>query len=285
MNMKNALMALLASGSLVACANGTKAKSASADEAVAAETSAIEAAAQPAQDAIFNDGMLTVNGISYEFALVEAGTFTMGATPEMKNVTSYEKPAHQVTLTHNYYMGKTEVTQALWTAVMGENPSDFEGDNNPVNNVSWTECQEFIAKLNAATGKNFRLPTEAEWEFAAQGGNKSQHYQYSGSNDLKEVAWYSITSRDATHEVATKQANELGLYDMCGNVLEWCSDKFEEYSEAAQTDPTGPDEGTDYVCRGGCYHYKADNCRTFNRDYFNLEDRYASVGFRLAISE
>ena len=278
-------MALLASGSLVACANGTKAKRASADEAAATETSAIEAEAQPAQDAIFNDGMLTVNGISYEFALVEAGTFTMGATPEMKNVTSYEKPAHQVTLTHNYYMGKTEVTQALWTAVMGENPSDFEGDNNPVNNVSWTECQEFIAKLNAATGKNFRLPTEAEWEFAAQGGNESQHYTYSGSNDLKEVAWYSITSRDATHEVATKQANELGLYDMCGNVLEWCSDKFEEYSEAAQTDPTGPDEGTDYVCRGGCYHYMADNCRPFNRDYFNLEDRYASVGFRLAISE
>ena len=132
---------------------------------------------------------ITVNGVTFNMIKVDGGTFTMGATPEQTNPRSIEKPTHQVTLS-SYYIGETEVTQGLWKAVMGSNPSWFTGDNLPVENVSWNDCQQFIDKLNSLTGKNFRLPTEAEWEFAARGGNKSHHTQYSGSDNVDEVAWY-----------------------------------------------------------------------------------------------
>ena len=160
------------------------------------------------------------DGINIEMVKVEAGTFMMGATSEMKVPYDDEKPVHQVTLTNDYYMGKYEVTQALWQAVMGSNPSNFKGDNLPVEKVSWNDCQEFISKLNSMTGRKFRLPTEAEWEYAARGGKKSRRYQYSGSSNISDVAWHEGNSYRKTYPVGTKQANELGIYDMCGNVYE-----------------------------------------------------------------
>ena len=207
----------------------------------------------------------TANGVSFDMMMVKAGTFTMGATSEMKDPEPDEKPTHQVTLTNDYYIGKTEVTQALWMAVMGNNPSYFIGDNLPVESVSWNDCQKFISKLNSLTGQNFRLPTEAEWEFAARGGNNSNHYQYSGSNELGDEAWDVGNSGDTTHVVATKQPNELGIYDMSGNVWEWCSDWFGNYSSSSMTNPTGPNSGSYRVLRGGGWSSLARNCRSSYR--------------------
>lgn len=171
---------------------------------------------------------------------VEGGTFTMGATSEQgSDARDNEKPAHKVTLS-DYYIGQTEVTQALWEAVMGSNPSYRRGDNLPVEQVSWDDCQEFIQKLNQLTGKQFRLPTEAEWEYAARGRRKSRGYKYAGGNDIGLVAWYSGNSGYETHLVATKQANELGIYDMSGNVWEWCNDWYGDYQSSSRSDPQGP---------------------------------------------
>ena len=228
---------------------------------------------------------VTVNGVSFNMMKVEAGTFNMGATSEQQDADSDEKPVHKVTLSRNYYIGKTEVTQALWKAVMGSNPSNFEGDNKPVENVSWDDCQRFISRLNAATDMNFRLPTEAEWEFAARGGNKSKHYEYSGSNDLDDVAWYDGNSHSTTHDVATKQPNELGLYDMSGNVWEWCSDWYGDYSSNAQTDPAGPFSGSRRVYRGGSWYYGARYCRSSGRHDITAGDRGNRLGLRLGLSE
>lgn len=235
-------------------------------------------------EASYSYGMLTVNGVRYEMVKVNAGIFTMGATPEMQTPWDKEKPAHQVTLTNNYYIGKTEVTQSLWRAVMDNNPSSFKGDNKPVEHVSWNDCQTFISKLNVAPGKNFRLPTEAEWEFAARGGNNSHHYQYSGSNSLDDVAWFDNNSGKETHDVATKQPNELGLYDMSGNVWEWCSDWDGFYLSPPQTNPTGAPYSTSHICRGGSWFNIARSCRSSNR-VFNPTGRGDDVGFRLVISE
>ena len=228
---------------------------------------------------------VTVNGVSFDMIKVEAGTFDMGTTSEQEDADSDEKPVHKVTLSRNYYIGKTEVTQALWRAVMGSNPSYFEGDNKPVERVSWNDCQKFISKLNAATGKKFRLPTEAEWEFAARGGNYSNRYQYSGSNNIGDVAWYLDNSNWTTYDVATKQSNELGLYDMSGNVFEWCSDWYGEYGINAQHDPKGPSSGSCRVYRGGSWNYGAECCRSSCRDYHYPGYRYDNLGLRLALSE
>ena len=225
----------------------------------------------------------TANGVSFDMMMVKAGTFTMGATSEMKAPDSDEKPTHQVTLTNDYYIGKTEVTQALWKAVMGNNPSYFKGDNLPVENVSWDDCQKFISKLNSLTGQNFRLPTEAEWEFAARGGNNSNHYQYSGSNVLGDVAWYDGNSGHKTHVVATKQPNELGLYDMSGNVWEWCSDWFGNYSSSSLTNPTGPNSGSSRVFRGGSWCNDARSCRSSYRSCYAPDSSYYSLGLRLVL--
>ena len=225
----------------------------------------------------------TVNGVSFDMMMVKAGTFTMGATSEMKYPDSDEQPTHQVTLTNDYYIGKTEVTQALWTAVMGNNPSYFKGDNLPVEKVSWDDCQKFISKLNSLTGQNFRLPTEAEWEFAARGGNNSNHYQYSGSNKLGDVAWYNGNSGGKTHVVATKQPNELGLYDMSGNVGEWCSDWFGNYSSSSLTNPTGPNSGSSRVFRGGGWCDLARNCRSSFRLSFTPDFSDDDLGLRLVL--
>ena len=226
---------------------------------------------------------ITVNGVSFDMVSVAGGTFTMGATSEQGGeAVSDEKPTHKVTLS-DYMIGKTEVTQELWQAVMGSNPSYFKGDNLPVEQVSWNDCQEFIKKLNSLSGLNFRLPTEAEWEYAARGGNKSKGYKYSGSNDIGSVAWYVGNSSSKTHEVATKYPNELGLYDMSGNVWEWCSDWYGSYNSGSQTNPKGPSSGSDRVCRGGGWGGNARFCR--------VSDRYCSdpgggndyLGLRLAL--
>ena len=226
----------------------------------------------------------TANGVSFDMMMVKAGTFTMGATSEMEDSESDEKPTHQVTLTNDYYIGKTEVTQALWKAVMSNNPSYFKGDNLPVVKVSWDDCQKFISKLNSLTGQNFRLPTEAEWEFAARGGNNSNHYQYSGSNELGDVAWYDGNSGGKTHVVATKQPNELGLYDMSGNVWEWCSDYYDNYSSSSQTNPTGPNSGSYRVFRGGGWFNNARNCRSSIRNYYTPDNSsFNDLGLRLVL--
>ena len=225
------------------------------------------------------------NGISIDMVRVEAGTFTMGATAEMKNPWDDEKPTHRVTLTNDYYIGKYEVTQTLWQAVMGNNPSEFKGDNLPVEKVSWKDCQDFISKLNRITGKTFRLPTEAEWEYAARGGNKSRGYQYSGSNNLSDVAWYMDNSGDKTHAVGTKQPNELGIYDMSGNVWEWCQDWYGKYSSSSQVNPTGANSGSYRVKRGGSWEIIDWGCRSSYR-YSSVPDFCGSnLGFRLFLSE
>ena len=236
----------------------------------------------------FNEELaIPVNSNVYvELVKVEAGSFNMGATLEMQEPYRNEKPVHRVTLTNNYYIGKYEVTQALWQAVMGSNPSQIKGDNLPVETVDWNDCQGFISKLNAMTGKRFRLPTEAEWEYAARGGKKSRGYQYSGSNTLGDVAWYDGNSGFKTHAVGTKQPNELGIYDMAGNVLEWCQDRYGSYSSSPQTNPTRAVGGAGRVNRGGSLADPARDCRTSFRSTLVTSDIRSSVlGLRLVLSE
>ena len=236
-----------------------------------------------ATKASYSNGTLTVNGIKYNMVWVEGGTFRMGATSEQDgDAYDNEKPAHSVTLS-SYYIGKTEVTQALWKAVMGSNPSEFKGDNRPVESVSWDDCQAFIRKLNALTGQNFRLPTEAEWEFACRGGNNSRGYKYSGSNYIDNVAWHDGNFGDKTHPVATKSPNELGIYDMSGNVWEWCADWYGDYSSGRQTNPKGPYDGSDRVRRGGSWGFDAWCCRSSARDSDDPTDRFYYLGLRLAL--
>ena len=223
----------------------------------------------------------TVNGVQFTMVAVKGGTFTMGATSELgSDAFENEEPAHEVTLS-DYYIGQTEVTQALWEAVMGSNPSDHRGDNLPVENVSWDDSQVFIQKLNQLTGKQFRLPTEAEWEYAARGGRKSRGYKYAGGNNIDSVAWYYDNSGYETHPVATKQANELGIYDMSGNVLEWCRDWYGGYQSSSLSDPQGPSSGFYRVIRGGCYYNFARNCRVSYRISNTMDYRSGYLGLRL----
>ena len=225
------------------------------------------------------------NGITIDMVKVEAGTFMMGATSEMQNPDDDEKPVHQVTLTNDYYMEKYEVTQALWQVVMGSNPSKFKGDDLPVEQVSWNDCQEFISKLNSMTGRKFRLPSEAEWEYAARGGKKSRGYQYGGSSNISDVAWYCENSATKPHPVGTKQANELGLYDMTGNVWEWCQDWYGSYVSSSQTNPTGAINGSFCVIRGGGWGSIAWDCRSSCRYNDDPDGRHYGLGLRLVLSE
>ena len=232
------------------------------------------------------------NGVKFNMVAVEGGAFTMGATVEQgDDARDEEKPAHQVTLS-SFSIGQTEVTQELWQAVMGNNPSEFKGDLlRPVEQVSWDDCQVFITKLNQLTGQNFRLPTEAEWEYAARGGHKSKGFKYSGSNTLGDVAWYGLNddgsagnSNYQTHPVGTKTPNELGLYDMSGNVLEWCQDWYGDYSTNAQTNPTGPSSGSYRVYRGGGRLDDARSCRVSRRSDDELPSLEGyGLGLRLAL--
>lgn len=223
----------------------------------------------------------TVDNVSFKMIRVEGGSFMMGSPDNDSDAFDDEKPQHRVTLS-NYYIGETPVTQALWEAVMGDNPSINKGDCLPVETWSWEDCQEFIKQLNKMTGKTFRLPTEAEWEYAARGGRKSLGFKYAGSNDIDKVAWYDRNSGKITHPVKQKCANELGLYDMSGNVWEWCQDWFGSYNSSAQTNPFGPSSGSIRVFRGGSWNSYARYCRVANRSYYS-PDRRRVIGFRLAL--
>lgn len=225
------------------------------------------------------------DGINIEMIKVEAGTFMMEATKEVKEPYKIELPAHEVLLTEDYYIGKYEVTQALWNVVMDSKYSTNDGDLLPKNYVSWNDCQEFIEKLNKITGLKFRLPTEAEWEYAARGGKKSKRYLYSGSNNVLGVAWYDGNSSNKRHPVGTKQANELGIFDMGGNVSEWCQDLWGQYQNDSQINPLGSSAGTKHVIRGGNYFFDIRICYLSYRMFAESNYKDAFGGFRLALSE
>ncbi len=238
----------------------------------------------------------TVNGVTFKMILVEGGNYKMGSTETgdkllpvgpivfiINEKDIYERPAHDVVVS-SFYIGQTEVTQELWEAVMGKNPSYNKGAKKPVDQVSWNDCQKFIKKLNKLTGKNFRLPTEEEWEYAARGGKKNQGYQYAGSNNADDVAWCQLNSNYynenrpdfGTHPVATKLANELGIYDMSGNVSEWCQNKWYKYD--------GSKCNTSYrVYRGGSFAVIDEACRVWDRPYSSTRYRAVSIGLRLAL--
>ena len=228
-----------------------------------------------------------VNGVEFQMRKVESGTFTMGVEYGFLGRIGSDDKAHTVTLTDDYYIGQTQVTQELWEAVMESNPSSIKGAKHPVEQVSWNDCQDFIKKLNEMTGQTFRLPTEAEWEYAARGGNRSQGYKYAGSNNLGDVAWYIDNSDCTTHDVTTKWSNELGLYDMNGNVWEWCSDWDDKNynSSSLQTNPKGANGWSGRVSRGGSWGSYAKDCRLSIRRYYAPGFRRDFLGLRLALSE
>ncbi|MBK8193516.1 MAG: SUMF1/EgtB/PvdO family nonheme iron enzyme [Lewinellaceae bacterium] len=214
---------------------------------------------------------------------VKGGTFTMGS-PKNEEGRYDAETQHPVTLS-DFLIGKYPVTQQLWKEIMGNNPPHFKGDDLPVEQVSWDDVQEFLKKLNARyPGHHFRLPTEAEWEYAARGGNLSKGFIYAGSNKLDEVAWYSGNSGSKTHPVGQKKANELGLFDMSGNVWEWCADWYGDYPSQPQADPTGPESGAHRVSRGGSWSDVPLHCRVACRLYWLPGARYGHLGFRLAAS-
>lgn len=226
------------------------------------------------------------SGPVLKLVYVQGGKFMMGS--DAKNAFDLEKPAHPVRLS-DFYLGKFPVTQEVWQVVMGDNPSDFKGERRPVENVSWQDAQEFLARLSQQTGRAFRLPTEAEWEYAARGGKHSQGYIYAGSDRLKQVGWYNENSGSETHAVGLLYDNELGLYDMSGNVWEWCQDWFskEYYAECYQQgtvdDPHGTDTGSRRVLRGGGWFGSPVHCRCVFRSYGQPEDRNRFIGLRLAL--
>lgn len=253
-----------------------------------------------------NHRIVTVGDASFCMIRVDGGTFTMGATSEQgSDANGFETPAHKVTLSP-YYIGETEVTQELWETIMGNNPSEYKGIERPVERVSWNDCLDFVSKLNRETGLWFSLPTEAEWEFAARGGNKSQGFKYSGSNNLDEVAWFWENSGDKrqkgdvnfkklvenknhcqTHNVKTKKANELGLYDMSGNVYEWVMDVEYRYSYDAQTDPVKTYGDPSRMCRGGSWENRGSDCRVSSRSSQSQEYKFkdSSHGLRLVLKD
>lgn len=213
----------------------------------------------------------TVNGVRFDMVRVDGGTYSMGASEGVSN----EQPVHTESVS-TFYIGKTEVTQQLWVAVMGSNPSEFRGETLPVENVSWNDCQEFVESLNRLTGRTFRLPTEAEWEYAARGGNRSQGYTYSGSDDINRVAWYIENSGRRTHPVAQKLDNELGIFDMSGNVWEWCSDNWSNNYSSPRNIPKR-------IIRGGCWRFLASCCRVAYRTNYAPANRNSFLGLRLAL--
>lgn len=220
-----------------------------------------------------SDQEFEVKGVKFKMIAVEGGSFMMGATPgQGNNARENEKTARKVTV-DDFLIGETEVTQQLWFAVMENNPSYFkyQDGNYPVENVSWYDVQEFIKKLNEITGQQFRLPFEAEWEYAARGGKKSTDKKYAGSDDIDEVAWYGDNAGEKTHAVATKKANELGIYDMTGNVWEWCEDVFED------------DEGQMICMRGGCYSNNPNAQKLIYRYVCSIKTKYRFEGFRLVL--
>ncbi|MEM9723341.1 MAG: formylglycine-generating enzyme family protein [Bacteroidota bacterium] len=223
-------------------------------------------------------------GPSFEMMWIEEGEFIMGGSDSEADWD--EKPVHQVSL-KSFYLGKYPVTQALWEAIMGGNPSSFKGADRPVEQVSWEDTQDFLQKLNTLTSKTYRLPSEAEWEYAARGGNHSEGYLYAGSDRLEQVGWYSKNSDGWTQPVGQKLGNELGIYDMCGNVSEWVEDQWHNRYEGAPTDGTAwvdREEGAPRVRRGGSWRNRAQYCRVSFRHHDSPGDRYGTLGFRLALA-
>lgn len=235
-----------------------------------------------------NDINLTLESIIKQMpgmVLVKGGTFQMGCTSEQSDCMRGEKPVHTVTV-DDFYIGKYKVTQKQWKEIMGtstslSNPSYFKGDNLPIEKVSWNDVQDFIKKLNQKTGQKYRLPTEAEWEYSARGGSTGSPTKYAGSNNIGDVAWYSSNSGSKTHAVGTKQANELGIYDMTGNVWEWCSDWYGNYSSRSQNNPRGATSGKYRVLRGGSWDDNSSSCRVANRHSYSPGAAYYNRGFRI----
>jgi formylglycine-generating enzyme required for sulfatase activity len=225
------------------------------------------------------------NSIGMEFALIPAGEFMMGSPDADKEAFKGEKPQHRVTISKPFYLGKYMVTQAQWEAVMGNNPSKFNGLNNPVENVSWDDVQEFIKKLNQKEGGNkYRLPTEAEWEYAARAGMTSTYSFGDDAGALGRYAWYKGNSGETTHPVGGKEPNAWGLYDMHGNVWEWVQDWYGGYAGSSATDPRGPSSGSFRVLRGGSWGSDAGGCRSARRSCDTPGGRDLTLGFRLAFS-
>jgi formylglycine-generating enzyme required for sulfatase activity len=233
---------------------------------------------------------LEVNNVKFKMVTINGGSFMMGS--DDREAKSDQKPVHKVTVS-GFSIGQTEVTQELWRAVMGSNPSEFNGKNLPVDNVTWEECQRFVAILNQLleetgqlpNGKKFHLPTEAQWEYAARGGDKGKGYTYAGSNDINAVAWTRDNSGEKTHPVASKLPNELGLYDMSGNVWEWCQDYYDSYKSGDQTNPIGPKSNTGRVIkRGGSWYYAPEHYfrTTFRYGYYTSTSD-SSIGVRLCL--
>lgn len=222
----------------------------------------------------------------FRMTLVKGDTFVMGASLQEGGENKDEQTLHNVTL-GSFYICETQITQKLWNTIMGNNPSKIKDDNYPVTNVSWHDCQTFIKKLNDITGLEFRLPTEAEWEFAAKGGQKGKRngYKYSGSNTITNIMWYSKNSGNRPHEVSSKQSNELGLFDMSGNVWEWCSDWYASYDTSLSFNPKGPIDGIEKVCRGGSFMSEAKECRVSIREKDIPNEISEDVGFRLVLAE
>lgn len=252
---------------------------------------ATEAPAPVVEENLLEDLVFNHNGIEFTMIAVDGGTFQMGATAEQSKSDKDEKPVHSVTL-KNFYIAETEVTQELWVAVMGENPSHFGyGGIYPVDKINYNDCVAFINKLNEVLagqlpeGRAFRLPTEAEWEFAARGGNYSSGYQFSGSNNIDEVACYVDNIFYSPNVVKTKLPNELGIYDMSGNLYEWCSDFHDDkyYASSPQENPAGPESGKRRVIRGGSWDLPWDHCRVSNRNRCPVDARGFSNGMRLAL--
>mgnify|MGYP000308897754 CR=1 FL=1 len=233
---------------------------------------------------VWNSSILTetarvikVGNVSFKMIYVAGGTFNMGEGIHR------EEPVHKVTL-DSFFIAETQVTQELWESVMGDNPSHFKGKQNPVEYVSWDDCKSFIEKINKMTGLRFRLPTEAEWEYAAKGGNKSKGYsEYSGDNDIETVAWFSGNSNNTTHPVKQLKPNELGIYDMCGNVWEWCEDGYSEYFISHKTNPIVNKKNYSKVIRGGAYYLPKENCFLFQRSCMPKGFDGCLIGFRLAL--
>ena len=239
-------------------------------------------AAQTATPEVVEIETITVNGVSFNMVKVSGGIFTMGATEEQgTDAQEEESPAHEV-IVSDYLIGETEVTQELWEAVMGGNPSHFIGPQRPVESVRYVDCSSFFFKLNYLTRRHFRLPTEAEWEYAARGGHKSQKTKYAGSNDFDEVAWYCNNSKNETHDVKTKAPNELGLYDMSGNVDEWCGGSWRQYSPGLHVDEKEEENGSDKVRRGGGFLDFASHLRVSDRRVCPEKMYNYDIGLRLA---
>ena len=227
----------------------------------------------------------TANNLNLSMIAVKGGMLTIGCTAEQgDDCRDAEKPDYLASIS-DFFIGKYQVTQAQWKAVMGDNPSYYKGDNLPVERVSWNDVQEFINKLNVLTGKQYRLLTEAEWEFAARGGNSSKGYKYSGSNSVSDVAWIADNSDKTTHPVGTKLANELGIHDMSGNVLEWCSNWLGQYTDIGKVNPKGANSGTLRVGRGGSWNSIDRMVRVSSRTGNNPDSRAMNLGFRLACSK